>query len=370
MKVILCTPFIQSPEFAQGGLVVWGANIINYYKSLVDKEVELVPISFDRRTYAKNHKSKIGQFVNGIKELWRSTFQTVKLLKRRDFDAVHVCTSTYFSLLKDLIILWAAKHYGVRGYVHFHCGRVPDILKASNWEHKLLIKVASLATKCITMDLHSFYAFENYGIHNIVNLPNPLSLSIINQVTERSFFMTKVPGRIAFVGHVIPTKGIQELVESCCMLGTPDLHIIGKLLPNDKAVIDSLLSKYNTKGEWITWVGEIPHENVIDELLQAEVFAFPTYTEGFPNVILEAMVCKCAIVTTTVGAIPEMLDIENDACGVCVEPKNTELFYNALSNVYGNSECITEYSNKAFVRVNEQYTINNVWNQMVEIWSD
>ena len=40
---------------------------------------------------------------------------------------------------------------------------------------------------------------------------------------------------------------------------------------------------------------------------QADLFVFPSYSEGFPNVILESMAAGCAIVTTNVGAIPQML---------------------------------------------------------------
>lgn len=369
MKVILCTPYIQSPEFAHGGLVVWGANIVKHYKRFGEREVELIPISFDRRTYAENHSSKLGAFFNGIKELWYPTYTAIKLLRRKEVDAIHVCTSIGLSVLKDTLILFAAKHFGVRSYIHFHCGRIPIVLVNCDWEHKFFMTVTSLATKCITMDLRSYQALTAYGVNNVVNLPNPLSTTIINQVSKKKNYVAKIPGRIAFVGHVIRSKGIFELIESCCKLGKPDLHIIGKLLPNDKAEIDALLNKYNTDGSWITWVGEIPHTKVIDELLEAEIFAFPSYTEGFPNVILEAMVCSCAIISTTVGAIPEMLDVDGDPCGLCVEPQNVESFTNAICSVYANKDLINSFSVKAEKRVNEEYTINKVWEQMINIWS-
>lgn len=370
MKVLFCSPYIRSPHYIQGGVVIWGANIVNYYYSLNNSDIVLVPISFDRKTYSESHFSSFSAFLNGIKELWYPVIKTVAHLRRGNVDAVHICTNTGRSLLKDLVILFFAKYYNVRGYVHFHCGTVPVVLKGGGFYRRLLLKVLFMASKGITMDMKSYNALKEFGIKNIVNLPNPVSQSVINQVQNKCCVIKKVPGRIVFVGHVLRAKGIYELIESCCHISQPDLHIIGKVLPEEKKQILSLLGKYKTNGHWIKWLGEIQHEKVLEEMLEAEIFAFPTYTEGFPNVILEAMACRCAIVTTAVGAIPEMLDIYNNPCGVCVEPQDTLAFSNALSNVYSNKTLIQEFAEKAQKRVKELYSIDKIWCQMSSIWSD
>lgn len=368
MKVLFCSPYVQSPEYVQGGVVVWGANIINYYKTLPLSDIDLVPISFDRKTYSENHKSSVGAFFSGMKELMLPVWKTIKALRKGDVDVVHICTNTGITMLKDYLIILVARHYNVKSYVHYHCGTIPILLNPKQKLHRLFIRNLSIMTKCVTMDLRSYNALRNYGIKNIVNLPNPLSLTITNQVLQKKSAVKKIPGRIAFVGNVLRSKGILELIESCCKLGFPDLHVIGKIQRSEKEDIDAILHKYNTDDSWITWTGEIPHDEVLIELLQSEIFAFPSYSEGFPNVILEAMVCGCAIVTTSVGAIPEMLDVTSDSCGLCVEPQNVDAFYKALKSVYCNDELIAEFSSKAARRVNSLYSIEKVWEQMVATW--
>jgi glycosyltransferase involved in cell wall biosynthesis len=55
------------------------------------------------------------------------------------------------------------------------------------------------------------------------------------------------------------------------------------------------------------------------------IFVLPTYTEGFPNVILECMASGCPIITTPVGAIPDMLQFgSTQACGACVDVKDVQ----------------------------------------------
>lgn len=368
MTVLFCSPYIKSPEYAQGGLVVWGANMVNYHKEEGYRDVDLIPISFDRKTYAEKHNGKLDQIVNGVKELKSAVAKAISIIKHKEVDAVHVCTSTHFSLLKDWLILRVARKNGVKGFVHFHCGRVPLILKNGGWELFLFNRVMKFATTAITMDMASYNALQSAGYHNVANLPNPLSLDIINQI-KNAGDVRRHPRRMVFVGHVVASKGIYELVESCLSVENPELRIIGKVLPEDKEKINAIANKKDN-GKWLTWVGEIPHEEVIKELLAAELFVLPTYTEGFPNVILEAMACGNAIVTCAVGAIPEMLNILHDPCGIAVQPQSVKFYREALLSVIDSSDYLKRLSAKAVKRVNENYAMPIVWKQMIDIWTE
>ena len=58
---------------------------------------------------------------------------------------------------------------------------------------------------------------------------------------------------------------------------------------------------------------------VIRHIAKADLLVLPSYTEGAPMVVLEAMACGRAILATSVGAVPEMFDIGGpEECGVCI----------------------------------------------------
>ena len=121
---------------------------------------------------------------------------------------------------------------------------------------------------------------------------------------------------------------------------------------------------------WLEIAGEQSFENTIKEMISAAVFVLPTYTEGFPNVIIESMACGCPIVTTCVGAIPEMLDIENgNNYGICVEPKNVKALKESIQKMLNNREYALECGKNAQRRVNELYSMSKVWSQLEAIWS-
>ncbi len=92
----------------------------------------------------------------------------------------------------------------------------------------------------------------------------------------------------------------------------------------------------------------------------------PSYSEGFPNVILEAMACFCAIISTKVGAIPYILDNNS---GICVESKNTEQLNNAITHLLSNEDLRFEIGMNAFNKVKNEYSIDKIGTEIKNIWS-
>lgn len=114
-------------------------------------------------------------------------------------------------------------------------------------------------------------------------------------------------------------------------------------------------------------MGEKPHDEAMELINRAEIFVLPSYTEGFPYVIMEAMALKKAIAATNVGAIPEMLS-ENS--GIVFEPRNEEALSATLAELIENPQKRAELSQNAQSRLNENYTIEKVTAMLEKIWED
>jgi glycosyltransferase involved in cell wall biosynthesis len=65
----------------------------------------------------------------------------------------------------------------------------------------------------------------------------------------------------------------------------------------------------------VTFHGAVNHDSVIKLLRRADVFCYPTSSEGFPKVVLEALACGLPIVTTRVSVLPQLVD----GCGVLLD---------------------------------------------------
>ena len=82
--------------------------------------------------------------------------------------------------------------------------------------------------------------------------------------------------------------------------------------------------------------GRVQHNRIIEFLNASDIFVLPTYHEGLPNVVLEAMACRLPVVATKVGGIPEAVkDGEN---GFLVPPKNVERLYRNIESLIKDSQ--------------------------------
>ncbi len=364
MKVLLCSPFSNNPRFVQGGIVVWAQNIVGYYhQQSTDVQLHVVP--YDRKVRDNASGGMLKRAWSGIADYREAIKQTRSRLKEERYDVLHLCTSASISLAKDIVVLRMAKRKKVKTVVHFHFGRIPKLAQQGNWEWKLLKTVVKLADAAVTMDMKSYNTLRGQGFKNVHYLPNPLSQGIMQQIEKEAATTVREEGKLCFVGHVIPTKGVYELVEACKNIKDVRLHVLGKATFE----VQEKMRKLANNGDWLVFGGEVDHQQVIRELLTTNVFVLPTYTEGFPNVILESMACGCAIATTPVGAIPEMLDMASaEPCGLCCEPKDVEGLRKIIQFFLDHPSEARAYGHRAAQRVNDMYAMPKVWEQMVGIW--
>jgi glycosyltransferase involved in cell wall biosynthesis len=123
---------------------------------------------------------------------------------------------------------------------------------------------------------------------------------------------------ILFAGHLIPGKGVLDLVEAFRRMdGTRDrLVFVG-----EGALRDELAKAASALGGRVTLAGSAAPEQVAQWLAASDLLALPSYSEGCPNVVIEALACGRPVVATTVGAIPDLVTPE---CGLLVRQGDVE----------------------------------------------
>lgn len=363
IKVLLVSPY---SETLVGGIINWTRYIVNYHRDN-GRDVEI-------RLLNNTHANQVMAGANPVKRLiagFKNYLPVIREFKdttgKEHFDVVHICTSASFGLIRDLLLVNAAKKKRVKICVHMHFGRIPQILKSSGWEKWLMVRLFNRVDRIVVMDMSSFNALKNNGFDKTVYLPNPLSGEVINLV-EKFGNLKREPRKIVYAGHVTDNKGVFELVKACSQVYQIKLDILGKCTTTE--IKDSLYEVAgNKERNWLEIPGNKPFEEIIKEMMTCAMFVLPSYSEGFPNVILESMACGCPIIATPVGAIPEMLDVGSDKpCGLCVPIKDVDALKNAIVELIGNPVKAVELGQNARQRVYEQYTMPKVWEKLVGIW--
>lgn len=367
MKILLCTPYIISPDVVSSGIGTWARNIMAYNR-VTGNTIDIVPVSFDRHTHIEEYTvGGFRRYYSGIKEVGKCVIKAIRKIKIEKPDVIHICTSGNLGFIKDIILAKAARRRGIRSIVHLHFGRVPNIVKEKGFEFHLLKKLLSITDMVVLIDGKSYQTLVNLQYKNIAYIPNPISDTFLQEVQKQEDAITRNYKTAIFVGHVILTKGVTELVEGCCKVSGLTLRIIGKCADDMKEKLTSLASK-REGGKWMNIVGEIPYTQVIKEMLQADAFLFPSYTEAFPNAILEAMACGCPIASSNVGAIPEILDCDGITAGICYNPESVEEIVNAANTLYADDTYRTLLAEKAKRKVYSTYTTEKIWPQLTTIW--
>ena len=367
LKVLFCSPYLLSDDVVKGGINTWGRYIMEYAAEDGMSDAEILPISFDRYVTSSEDKSTFLRVFSGIKAYKTPIKVAISSMVSFKPDVLHLCTSAGYGLLRDILLLRKAKKLGIKSVIHFHFGRIPELKSQNNWEWKLLCKVIKLCAVPVVMNKPSEEALLAAGFTNVKYLPNPLPLNLLKKIDELKKKYKRVSRRLLYAGHVIKTKGVYELVEACAQIPDIELRIVGKCMSDVETNLKAIAS-LNNQGNWLNIVGEINHEGVLAEMLQADIFVFPSYTEGFPNVILEAMACGCSIVSSDVGAIPEMLDINGKPCGLCFKPGNVDEVRTSVKSIIDNSQLKDQLSLNAKNRLNSKYVMPIVWSNLIKIW--
>ena len=140
-----------------------------------------------------------------------------------------------------------------------------------------------------------------------------------------------------FVGRLVRDKGINELVEAFVRLNKKypqtRLLLVGRMEPELDPLAQSTQDKINTM-EGIEAVGS--QDDVRPWLAAADVLAFPSYREGFPNVVIEAGAMGLPSIVTDINGCNEIiLPGEN---GVIVPPRDADALYVAMEDLCVNKE--------------------------------
>ena len=132
------------------------------------------------------------------------------------------------------------------------------------------------------------------------------------------------PCRLLFVGGDFKRKGGELLLE--CLKGIDEPWELDVVTRSDISGSERIrVHRDLSQGD----------PRLLDLYQQADIFAFPSLGDAVPWVILEAMASRTAVVSTAVGAIPEMVPPD---CGIVVPPKDVGQLHEAVASLVRNAE--------------------------------
>ncbi|MFC7357405.1 glycosyltransferase family 4 protein [Jejudonia soesokkakensis] len=168
-----------------------------------------------------------------------------------------------------------------------------------------------------------------------------------------------------FVGRLVKDKGIVEVVDAFVAFqkkySDSILLLVGPmeaaLDPLPKATLDLIAQHPN-----IRTTGYI--EDVRPYFAISTAFVFPSYREGFPNVVLQAASMKVPCIVSDIIGNNDI--ITHNVNGVMVPPKDTDALVKAMEVLYNNPELRLQFAEKSYENVTQKYERQQVWNALLK----
>ena len=300
LLVLLAHPGIQGPLPKLGPLLVDG---------LCENGCQVTTASWSRRREGESAAEKV---LGRLQDLWAVWMEC----RRGHYDALLVSTThEWRNTLRDVPLLFVTRtHIGTRVLL-FHGSFAQELdepghvmLKSAT---RMLMRWASLVLVLSREELQAWKRFSPSTPVQLVRNPfRPVSTlrDAISRTKDCS-----APFKYLFVGRLHLDKGVRELVAAyACVSAAVDaeLHIAG--VGPERARMQKAVDALGLT-EQVTFHEYLPLDELYGLYRQCDALVLPSYREGFPTVLFEAMDCRLPIVCSDIRGARDCLIPDRDA---------------------------------------------------------
>ena len=174
-----------------------------------------------------------------------------------------------------------------------------------------------------------------------------------------------------YVGRIVKDKGINELISAFSRLTktytNARLILIGTFEDKIDPVSDETQSTISNNQQ-IMFVGPKTGDELVAYYAASDCFVFPSYREGFPNVVLEAGAMGLPCIVTNINGSREI--IENDKNGLIVSSKDENALYEAMAYMICNSDESSRMASNAREMIANRFEQSYVQKCLLEYYNE
>lgn len=164
---------------------------------------------------------------------------------------------------------------------------------------------------------------------------------------------------IGFVGNFNKNKGILNLIEAIPLIINNNKNV--KFMLIGEGPLLNLAKKEVEKLNIVNYVkftGFVNGEYLYQNYNEMKLYILPSYSEGIPSTLFEAMACGTPVLATSVGGIPELIKDQNT--GFILKSNNSKFIAYKVTELLDDKTLLSTVSNNAFRYVRTNYNENSV----------
>jgi glycosyltransferase involved in cell wall biosynthesis len=286
---------------------------------------------------------------------------------RHRVDVTHIHMAFGGSAFRKLVLLRLAGCFGVPAVLHLHGSEFAVFCqRLSPWLRSALIGSMTRAARIVVIGrFWRQFLVQDLGIdtRKVVVVANGVPLPPMPPPVP--------PGarpRIVYLGALGRRKGTSDLLQALASPRLRDLRWEAVIAGNGD--VDAFRAEAAALGiaERVVFTGWIGPEDAQALLASAGVFVLPSYNEGLPVAVLEAMATGVCVVTTRVGAIPD-LGIDGDA-GFLIDPGSIQDLADRLATLVNDAALRCRFGRNGRRRVESEFSIDSTARRLAALYRD
>lgn len=344
MKVCMVVP----QEDVKGGI----ASVVNGYREHgFENKCEVIYVE----SYCDGSKWK---------KLWKAIqgyFSFFKVLTFDKPDLVHVHSSFGPSFYRKLPFIYMASAYGLPVVNHIHGAEFDTFFEmASPRKQRLIRKVYQKCNMLIALS-------EEWKEKLAKIVPADKITVIENYCAIPPKIEEEKKAQILFMGEIGKRKGCFDIprIYSCLMEEVQELPFLIMAGDGEMQEVRELFAREAPEAR-VVYTGWIRGEDKEKLLRESGIFLFPSYYEGMPMAVLEAMAYGLAIVTTRVGGMEQL--IHDGESGYLCSPGNVEQIAGCVAELLGNEQKRKEFGEAARRRAIQEYSLEGHVEKLLKLY--
>jgi glycosyltransferase involved in cell wall biosynthesis len=265
---------------------------------------------------------------------------------------------------KDALVIGLVKLFGVRTVYHLHNKGVHS--RQNSWFDHFLYKLVFTNSHVILLSPYLYPDVQKYiPPEKVLYCPNGIPPAEHKSSVTRP---ADGPAEILFLSNLMERKGVLVLLEACRILKTRGCCFLCRFVGAPSDVTERrFYAAVSAKGlrEYVIHDGPKYAREKELCIAHAEIFAFPTYEDCFPLVLLEAMQFSLPVVSTCEGGIPDI--VEDGRTGFLCPRRDVAAFADKLELLIKDKRLREQIGAAGYRKYQEEFTLQRFENRLKDI---
>jgi len=359
MKVLLPWSHIDRP----GG--------IGNYKKLLTKHIDKKKCELKIFTYGVKPSNRKIVFLLPMYFFSFFLKYPIKLISDK-IDLIHLNPSlNWASIIRGFVLLRIAKsmNYPVLFFFRGWRWSLFENIKKNNKLRKIFVKNLKTADKILVLSQDFKDALIELGIDEDKIKMSSTMVEIEKYKTENKNFDGLY--NVLFCGNIAKAKGVYELLQAINVVIEKNKNL-NFIFIGDGPELENLKKKTEKMGieEHVTFTGYKKGEEKYEIYKKSHLFVLPSYTEGFPNVALEAMAAGLPIIATPVGALKYAIEDGKNGWKLESVPPEPEEIAEKIIELIEDPDLMKEMSENNLLEAKSKYDVKAVTDDIVKIYKE